>query len=137
MGIKGDWAFQMVQNAVAGLPVKAMLLGAGFVDAMELKRVSDISSFEVSGSGYTSGGVPVTLAATRSDDELTVMVDCDPVDFGVITVVNVVAIAFYQDLGDPSSPLLVVQEYVVPLSVAGASYTYQPANLGLAALIIN
>lgn len=128
MSVYLSWATRMAVDALRGKHVRLALL-VGYTQDPAHRVWADISSFEVSGSGYVSGGKPVVLDAYLLDQVVTV--DCSPVDFGLLGVPSADTAVFYDDTGNPSTSQLLAADTFAPVVIAGTNFTYVPGGLGL------
>lgn len=79
--------------------IKGALMGPSYVfnktRQMTDEDWADISAYEVSGTGYTSGGVTLTNASKVTSGDLKVNYDSDDLEWGTGTTVTAKGIAFY------------------------------------------
>lgn len=112
--------------------IKAMLLVDHTPDVTDSHR-ADIVADEVSGTGYTAGGVTVTgVSVTEDDTDGWVTVDCDDVAFGPVDILNITAIAFYISVGSPSTDVLIcVDVFDATDASAADTFTYRVPDDGI------
>lgn len=105
-----DWAADTIMCA--------LLPSTWVLDLESVAYWADVSADEVTGSGYTAGGVTVLDAAIVADGS-TVGAGCSGPAFTAVTVDDVTYAMFYKATGsDATSPLLAVIVYDTPVSVA-------------------
>lgn len=104
--------------------LKAMLCGSGYTanfDTHEFR--SDVTS-EVTGTGYTSGGVALTGEAITLDttnDRLKI--DADVIDFGTVTITGITQLILYVDTGSAATDILVSNHTFASQSPSGVNFT--------------
>lgn len=118
-----------LESIFAGLDtatVKAMLLTDSYVVDLTDQYRADVTASEVTGTGYTAGGVAVTgLAVTRDDANGRLVVVLDDVSFGTIDVANIGAIVLYVDTGSSATDVLIGIDVFGTTSATGSdTYTY-------------
>lgn len=119
--------------------VKCMLLDSSYVPSQGGDVfIDDISSNEVSGTGYTAGGVAVTgKTVDKTTDANRYTFSCNPIVFATVTVDFQYAV-FYVDTGTPStSPLILVADYESVVSAVGVNVTVNPPGAVFATLQAN
>lgn len=131
MSATGPWLQALVTDWLAGATVKAMLLTPDYTQDVDAGSVP--TSFEVSGTGYTAGGIDVTSSLSVVYDSVNdeVLLDCDDVTWADLTVVGIGAIAFY------AGALLIAVDLFNPVEVSSRPFTYNPSSDGLIALSIS
>jgi hypothetical protein len=120
--------------------VKALLVDSTYVfDKDTHTHLDDINAIvgaEVSGTGYTAGGVAVTGVITSYDaaNDRAVL-DADDVAFGTVTLTDVTGIIFYVDVGGvaASSPLISHDSFAAQAPDA-VTFTYQINAAGIVTL---
>ena len=93
---------------------KAMLLNNTHVSDIDTQQfIDDVSTNEVSGTGYTAGGQTLTnITSTQDNTNDRVDVDCDDLTWSSLTVSNIRYVVFYVDSGTPAtSPILSIQQF--------------------------
>lgn len=114
--------------------IKFALLNTTHVTNIDTQEFwSDVSANEVSGSGYTAGGVAATNKTVTLDttNDRGVM-DCDDPAWAAITAANIRYCAVYKDTGTPStSPILGIIDLGGAQTQNGASFTVVLAATGL------
>lgn len=125
----------MVRRFLHGRNWKAALL-TEYVQDPDHKVFADVQGWEVSGSGYTSGGKNVTIEADFDSAGNKVVLVCPDVHFGFIGVPTTGAIVFYDDTGDAStSELLLTDNFGEEIAVDGYFF-YAPNEAELTNLLI-
>lgn len=102
MGVYGSWLSDAIDDHLSGETIKAMLVDDTYV--FDPDATTAPTGDEVSGTGYTAGGVDVTSDVAVSYDSTNnrVMLDVTAdVNFGDITVTGIGGIVFYIDGGKP------------------------------------
>lgn len=93
----------------------------------------DVSSYEVSGTGYTAGGPTLankSITVDTGNDWATF--DADDVALTNVTVSNVRYLVIYKSTGTPStSPLIAVIDLAANKSAAGDTFTIQWSANGI------
>lgn len=104
--------------------LKAMLCTSSYTanyDTHEFR--SDVTN-EVTGTGYTSGGVALTAESITLDttnDRLKI--DADDVDFGTLTVTGITQMVVYVDTGSAATDILVSCHTFTSQSPSGVNFT--------------
>jgi hypothetical protein len=127
-----SWLVSLLTAGLTGASWKAMLLGSGWNPATaDVTYRADLTSIEVTGTGYTAGGVAVT-GVTVLDLTDTVGIDFDDVAFGTVDLSGVAAIAVYVDTGSSATDLIVgIDTFDTPATTAGGgTFTYRPTASG-------
>lgn len=132
------WLTTLLGGYVTGT-VKLALLGRDSGGALYAQDPvthhywSDVSSHEVSGTGYTPGGQAVTgLAVTQDDADQRVTIDFDDVDFGTLTLSpdSICAAVLYLDTGTPATSVLLGADVFGDTPTAGTAFTYVVSTEG-------
>lgn len=105
--------------------IKAMICGSGYTpdfDADEYR--SDVTS-EVSGSGYTAGGITLT-GVTFSLDATNhwVKIDANDADFGTVTFTAGTQLILYISTGSAATDILISRHSFTSASPSGVNFTY-------------
>ena len=111
---------------------KAMLLDNGYTankDTHEFR--DDIEGDEVSGAGYTTGGVACSVSVTRDDTTDRTDIEFAAVTFTGVTITDARYVAYYKSRGGASSA-----DELVMLNDLGSNVTLTGGNLGVAASIL-
>lgn len=122
-----------VDTWLAGKTINALLVTDIYVDDPAITTRDGIVD-EVTGTGYTTGGVTVTGVAAV-DTATGVALTCDVVDFGASLTLDgwVGGIVFYVDTGDAATDQIVsadVFESERQIEAIGSPVTYTPAEEG-------
>lgn len=126
-----SWVNSLLSNYISGTPFMAMLVTTAYVQLIAHDFRSDVTSAEITGSGYTAGGVLVTGVAIESDGA-DIRFHCDPINFGAIDTTDLAGIVFYEDVGSSATDPLVVADLFGLVEVEDVlNYTYTPAETGL------
>lgn len=108
MAVYGSWVESLVTTYFSGATFGAILVTSDYVQDHANGFRDDIAD-EVSGSGYTSGGVVLTgVSFTNTDGAVRML--CDLVDFGPIDVSDIAAIVFYVDTGSAATDVLITAD---------------------------
>jgi hypothetical protein len=105
--------------------VKAMLTTSSYVPDQDTHQYKSSVTNEISGTGYTAGGLTLTTKTLSYDATTnTLSLGCDdPTWTGATFTFRYMV--FYVDTGTAStSPLLTYVDFGVDQSVAGATFTY-------------
>jgi hypothetical protein len=134
MGVYGSWVAQALGDYLSGKTVKALLVDETFTFEPDHQFRSSIFT-EVSGSGYTPGGVGVTgVVVTYDAMSDRVVLNCDDVTFGLADIPLVGGIVFYVSTGVASAdPLLAVDTFAPVEVTSAANLVYTVATGGLVA----
>lgn len=116
--LKGDIDFDTAA-------LKAMVCGSGYapdVDAHEFR--SSVTS-EVSGTGYTAGGVALTgVAVTLDTTNNRLKIDAADADFGTVTFTAGTQIVVYVNTGSAATDYLMSFHTFTSASPTAANFTY-------------
>lgn len=132
MAVYQRWLQDVITGALGSASIKAMLVTATYAQDPSHHYRADISD-EISGSGYTTGGVAVTGVAVNADDGLgEVMLNCDDVVFGSLGATDIAGIIFYVDTGSSATDVLVAADLFGPVDTSTLqTYTYTPDAAGI------
>lgn len=128
MSAYGTWIANGLAAQLSGHTVKAMLVTDAY--APNPDSTSAPSASEVSGTGYTAGGVDVTSLVSITYDsanDRVVMSLSGLVDFGAIVVTGIGGIVFYISGGQP----LCVDMFGSTDWAGGSNFTYEQGVDGL------
>jgi hypothetical protein len=79
---------------------------------------SNVSTHEVTGTGYTAGGVTLTGKAVIDNNDNIVVIDCNDPTWATATISGIRYAVFYKDTGTAStSPLISYIDFVTDQSV--------------------
>jgi hypothetical protein len=115
-----------------GGSVKAMLTTSTYVPNQDTHRYKSDVTNEVTGTGYTAGGVALTTkAATYDAASNTLVLDADDPSWANSTI-TARYLVFYVDTGTATtSPLISYVDFGADVSSTAAAFTYQlPAVSG-------
>lgn len=130
MAVYGPFATDLLTSYLASKTIKAMLVDSTYVQNVDNQYRSAIASHEISGTGYTAGGVTATLTASYDSSGDTPSIGCGTVDFGSITASGIGGIVFYVSTGDAATDVLIAADTWTPADASGP-FTYTPAAGGL------
>ncbi len=115
--------------------IKAMLTTSTYTPAQDTHRYKSSVTNEVTGTGYTAGGVTLTGKTVVYDAATnTLTLDCDDPAWAASTI-TARTILFYKDTGvAATSPLICFDTFAADASSTAAAFTYQVAAGGIAQL---
>lgn len=122
----------MLDAWIAGKTFKAMLVSSSYTQDQSHSFRSDVTG-EVSGSGYTAGGVTLTGAATTLVDGVAALL-FDDITFSGVTLSDVAGIVIYHSTGSASTDTLLAADFFPPEDVTGDDFTYEVPDEGLVTL---
>jgi len=130
MAVYADWLLDQVNDWLAGKTIKVMAVTSGYAQNQAASHRSDITA-EVSGTGYTAGGVTATgVAASVSAGQL--VITSDDIDFGAVTLTDIAGVIYYEDSGDPATDRLIVADTFAGIAVTDPeTFVYHPDPAGL------
>lgn len=113
MAVYGKFLQKAVSDLIApGL--KAMICQAGYVADLDAHEFRSSVTNEVTGTGYTAGGVALTGEALTIDAATNrVKIDAADADFGVVTFSAGTQVIVYVDTGNPATDRIVSQHAFV------------------------
>ena len=113
--------------------IKCALFGTTFVQGQNTHRYFSELTGEISGTGYTAGGVTLT-GKTLTPGTGTVVLDCDNPSWANMTATGIQYVVFYRDTGTPSSsPLISYFDLGTTYSPSGQPVTVVVSPSGLLA----
>ena len=122
----GPTVQDIVSSWVSGKTFKAMLVGSGYtpdVDAHDFR--ADVTS-EVSGTGYTAGGITLTSVAVSVDTATNkVKLTAANANFGTLTVTGITGIVVYVSTGSAATDRILSHHSFTNSSPSGVNFTYQ------------
>ncbi|SDN78823.1 hypothetical protein [Geodermatophilus sp. DSM 45219] len=129
---------QLVSGGInfPGDTIKAALLTSAYTPNQDTHEFfSAVSAAQVTGTGYTAGGVTLT-SKTNNYDAATNTVTLDAADPAwANSTITAHYLVFYKDTGTAgTSPLLALVDFGADVSSTGAAFTYQLPATGLAQL---
>jgi len=128
MAAYGTWLAEAIDGYLSGETIKAMLVDDAYV--FDPDEAAAPTGSEISGTGYTSGGVDVTSLVDVSYDSIddqAVLALTGQVNFGTITATGIGAIVFYVVSGRP----LVVDMFGSTDADGSEDFTYDQATDGV------
>lgn len=106
--------------------LKAMICDAGYTPDFDAHEFRSSVTNEVSGSGYTAGGVSLTTEAVALDaPNDRVKFTADDADFGTVTFTAGTQIVVYVDTGSSATDILVSNHTFASQSPVAQSFKYQ------------
>ncbi len=112
MSVYGKFAYKAINDVLTGATLKAMLLQSEYVFAHTHEFRSSLTANEVSGAGYTAGGVTLaTVTVTLNTTTGRVVVLCDEIDYGAIDVLDCAGIAYYIDTGSSATDRVIGHDF--------------------------
>lgn len=124
--IAGPTVHDMVSDYFSGVTLKAMLAGSGFTFDKDVHNFRDDVTSEVTGTGYTAGGITlsgVTITQDTASDR--VKLDANDADFGTLTVSGITQIVVYISTGSAATDRIVSVHTFTASSPSGVNFTYQ------------
>lgn len=105
--------------------IKAMLCTSTYSPNQDTHRYKSSVTNEVSGTGYTAGGVTLTTKTVTYDaPSNTLSLDCDDPAWATATI-TARYLVFYKSTGtDATSPLIAYVDFGADVSSTGAAFTY-------------
>lgn len=105
--------------------VKALLVDSTYSIDIDLHDVRSQLSGEISGTGYSSGGVPLTGVVVIYDPNTnTTRIDADDANFGIVTLSDVAGLVVYVDTGTPATSPLVSFHQMPSQNPDGVAFVY-------------
>ena len=123
----GKFAMHLAQGVnLLTSQVKAMLVDDSYtLDIHNHEFTFDLGVAEVTGVGYTPGGIALTNRTLTYDPVLrSAKFDADDLAFGSVYVNDLAAVIVYIDQGSPQANILVAHHPVSPQNVTGEAFTY-------------
>lgn len=112
--------------------IKVALLGSGYSPDLNAQEFwDDVNSNEITGTGYTAGGLTITGATIVDNDDGTVIIDCDDIEWtGATFTVNYAVV--YKDTGSAStSPLIACIDLEGGVTITASPFSIQVPPTGL------
>lgn len=117
------WA-TIVDDYLTGKTLKAMLVEAAYVFDRDHDFRNDITD-EVTGTGYTSGGVDLTGVTVAYDTGTgRVKIDADDADFGILTATGIAGIVVYVDVGTSATDPVISYHSFTAQDPTSQPFTY-------------
>lgn len=105
--------------------LKAMLCGSGYTADFDAHEFRSSVTSEVTGTGYTAGGIALTGEAITLDTANNrLKIDAADADFGTLTVTGITQLVLYVDTGNAATDLLVSAHTFASQSPSGVNFTY-------------
>lgn len=124
MAVHGPWLSDALQAYLSGATVKATLVDDTYVEDPDQHYRAEITQ-EV-GATATASGVALSY-----DDILNqVLITCDPVAFGTLSLTGVGGVVFYVDNGSAATDVILVSDLFGSQDISG-DFTYTPSDSGL------
>ena len=134
--IQGPWVEGVLDSWLTGKSIKALLVTSAYADDPDVAFRSQITT-EVTGTGYTAGGVPVTSPAASYDPATDVVtLTSDDVAFGTVTLSDVGGVVFYADTGSAATSPLIAADVFEAIEVTNTALTYRVDAAGIVAFSI-
>jgi len=103
--------------------IKAMLLDENYSPNLETHQFKSDLSHEVTGTGYSAGGVVVANITLSNPSAGVLKIDCDDIQFDAIfTTFHYMVIYNNTPSGDANKPLLCVVNYGENLEFSGENF---------------
>lgn len=116
--LKGDIDFDTVS-------LKAMICAAGYTPDFDAHEFRSSVTNEVSGSGYSTGGVALTgESLTLDTTNNRLKIDADDADFGTVTFTSGTQLIVYVDTGSSATDYLVSRHSFAAQSPSAQNFTY-------------
>lgn len=107
------------------MPLKAMLTTPSYTANLDTHQYRSQVTNEVTGTGYTTGGVALTGVALSQDTLLKrLKIVANTADFGVLTVPNIGQVVVYIDTGSSATDVLVSRHSFAARSPVAGTFTY-------------
>ena len=122
----------IVSTWVSGKTFKAMLVGSGYTPDYDLHDFRDDVVGEVTGTGYTAGGITLAnVAVTRDAATNRVKITASNADFGTLTVTGITGLVVYVSAGSAATDRLFSYHSFASQSPNAVNFTYQWAVDGI------
>lgn len=125
--VYGSFPLRLVKGEVDldTATVKALLVGSGYVFDADTHDYRDDVTGELTGTGYTAGGVTLTGVSTVYDAATNkVKVDAADAAFGTVTLTGVTGLVTYLDTGTAGTSPLMSYHSFASQSPNGVPFTY-------------
>lgn len=123
--VAGATVLDMVSDYFTGTALKAMLIDGTFAFDKHVHDFRADVTGEVSGAGYTAGGVSMTGVAVQQDTgNSRVEVVADDTSFGTLTVSGIAGLVVYTDTGNAATDRIVGVHTFAAESPSGENFTY-------------
>lgn len=112
--------------------LKAMILGSGYTPDFDAHEFRSSVSSEVSGAGYTAGGITLTGVTFALDaTNHWVKIDANDADFGTVTFSNGTQMVIYVSTGSAATDILVSRHTFTSASPSAVNFKYEFAANGI------
>ena len=136
----GNFVEDMAVTYLSGKTVKAMLCGSGYTFDKDTHEFRSSVTSEVTGTGYTAGGITLTgVAAAQDAANDRVEISAANANFGTLTVTGITQIVTYVSTGAAATDRIISVHTFTAQSPNGVNFTYawndDDANTGTNGLI--
>lgn len=133
MSVYGPWLEKVFDDYLAGKTIKALLVTSSYAQDVDHDFRNDITA-EISGTGYTAGGVVVTgFAASYDAAANAVRITCSPINFGNPDIDSIGGVVFYVSTGVATTDAIIVADPFGPVDADGTvGLIYTPHVDGIA-----
>lgn len=117
--------------------VKAMLCTSAYVPNQDTHQYKSSVTNEVTGTGYTAGGVTLTgKTATYNASTNTLTLDADNPVWTGVTIAEIRFVVFYVDTGSAAtSPLISYMDFETNLAPTAQNFTVSLATTGIVTVV--
>ena len=123
--VSGPFLADMAATYFSGLTLKAMIADAGYTFDKDTHEFRSSVTSEVSGTGYTAGGITLTGVETGLDTaNHRVEYRADDADFGTVTFTDGTQIVVYIDTGSAATDRIIGVHTFTAQSPSGVNFTY-------------
>lgn len=130
MAVYADWLMDQANAWLAGKTIKVLAVTSAFTQ-LQADSTRDNLTSEVSGTGYTAGGVTATGVVASVLDGALVLTS-DDIDFGAVTLPDVAGVIYYESTGTAATDRLIVADTFAAVSFTDPeTFTYHPDPDGL------
>jgi hypothetical protein len=113
--------------------IKAMLCTSSYVPDQDLHRYKSSVTNEITGTGYTAGGVTLTSKTVTYDaPSNTLTLDCADPSWAAATITARYLVIYKSTGTDSTSPLLVFVDFGTDISSTGGTFSYTVPATGIA-----
>lgn len=117
--------------------VKAMLCTSAYTPNQDTHRYKSSVTGEVTGTGYTAGGVTLTAKTVTYDaTSNTLTLDCADPAWAASTITARYLVVYVSAGTDATSPLICYVDFGADVSSTGGAFTYTVPTSGLVALTV-
>jgi hypothetical protein len=120
----GPFWTTVVTSYLSGKTLKAMLVTPDYAFDKDHEFRSEVTD-EVTGFGYTAGGITLTgVTAVWSSGLGRVVIDANDADFGTITITSIGGIVVYVALGSAATDRIISYHSFAPQNPSLAPFAY-------------